>query len=146
MYDQPPPIPNAATPDPGFGGAPHVAANGRLVDPGATPDQRQYATLMHLTLLLALIMPVLSVIAPLVMWMAKKDQSPFIDDHGKETLNFHISVLIYYAISGILVIAVIGLPMLIAVFILSLIGMIKASSAASRGEYYRYPACIRLVH
>ena len=146
MYDQPPPIPNAATPDPGFGGTPYVSSNGRLVDPTTTPDQRQYATLMHLTLLLAIIMPVLGVIAPLGMWLAKKDQSRFIDDHGKETLNFHISVLIYFAISGLLLIVVIGVPMLIAACLLALIGMIKASTAANRGEYYRYPACIRLIH
>lgn len=145
MHEQPPPIPNAAMPDPGFGGMPHVSMNGRLVDPNATAEQRQYATLMHLTLLLSVIMPVLGVIAPLAMWMAKKDQSPFIDDHGKETLNFHISVLMYYAISVILAMAIIGFPMIIAVFILSIIGMIKASTAAHRGEYYRYPACIRLI-
>lgn len=146
MHDQPPPIPNAyphAAPAPSY--APAPGPRGRLVDPNATAEQRQYATLMHLTLLLALIMPILSVIAPLVMWLAKKDQSPFIDDHGKETLNFHISILIYYAISGLLVLVAIGLPLLIVVFILSLIGLVKASLAANRGEYYRYPMCIRLV-
>ena len=145
MHEQPPPIPNAAMPDPGFGGMPHVSVNGRLVDPNATAEQRRYATVMHLTLLLALVMPVLSVIAPLAMWMARKDTSPFIDDHGKETLNFHISVLIYFAISGLLAMIIIGIPMLIAAFVLALIGMIKASTAAHRGEYYRYPACIRLI-
>lgn len=137
MHEQPPFA--SASPTPGYTG-------GRLVDPNATPEQRRYATVMHLTLLLAVLTPILGLAVPLAMWLAKKDQSPFIDDHGKETLNFHISILIYYAISALLVFVIIGFPLLIAVFVLSLIGMIKASLAAKRGEYYRYPACIRFVH
>lgn len=105
--------------------------------------------LMHLTLLLAYFMPLLSIVAPLIMWQVKKDESPFIDDHGKETLNFHISVLLYgvpgllLTITGLL--ACIGIPVLAFAVILGVVGLILASIAAQKGEYYRYPMCIRLI-
>ena len=116
----------------------------RAVDPDATPDQRTYAMFTHLSLLawhFGLI-----VIPALVMWLVKRHESPFLDDHGKEALNFQISLVIY-GVVGLLLIPACGIGVVVwgAAYILGLVGMILGAVAANRGEYFRYPACIRLI-
>ena len=58
-------------------------------------------------------------LGPLIVWLVKRDESPEIDAHGKESLNFQMSMLIYDAIAGILCIVLIGIPILILLWILS---------------------------
>ena len=120
-----------------------TSPRGRVVDPNVQPWERTYGLLLHLTQLLHLPIPVLPA---LIMWLIKKDESPFIDDHGREAVNFQISLLIYYVISGVLVLCGIGFILCFATWVLGLVGMILAAIAANKGEYYRYPACIRFLH
>ncbi len=119
----------------------------RLVDPNVTADQRTYALFMHLSLIATQIIPFAIVILPLIMWQIKKDDSRFLDDHGRETVNFHISLLLYSV--GIVLLSLItcGLAAVAVVplYILGIVGMIMGAIAANRGEYFRYPATIRLV-
>lgn len=84
-------------------------------------------------------------LAPLIIWLLQKDQMPFVDEHGKESLNFQISILIYGAISGILTFVVIGAFLAAAVIIFAIIEIIMASMAANEGKSFQYPFCIRLV-
>lgn len=86
-----------------------------------------------------------SFIGPLVIWLIKKDESAFVNDQGKEALNFQISIILYYIISFILVFVVIGIFMIWAVGIFSLVMCIIAAVKANGGEMYRYPLCIRLI-
>jgi uncharacterized Tic20 family protein len=87
----------------------------------------------------------LGVIAPLVVWLVKKDESELIAYHAKEALNFHISVFLGVVACWILMFVLIGmflLPLLVlAALILSVIAAIKSAN----GERYRYPFAIRLV-
>jgi uncharacterized Tic20 family protein len=119
--------------------------SGRLVDPSVTPDQRTYATFMHLMLVIATVTAVPLVLGPLIMWLIKRDTSPFIDDHGREALNFNISILIYMLLSGLLFICGVGVVVMPVVWVFGIVFSIIAAIAANRGEYYRYPACIRLI-
>ncbi len=121
-------------------------ASGRLVDPSVTSDVRTYALLMHLTPLLGLVLPVVSVAAPVIMWQVRRTSSPFIDDHGREAVNFHISLMVY-ALAGIplSVFCGVGVGVWVAAGILAVFGMVMASIAAHNGEYYRYPMCLRWV-
>ena len=141
---------------PGGGGGPagwapptltnaYVTPGRRLVDPDVTEEQKTYAMLMHLSLLLAAPAPFLSIVAPLIMWQIKKRESPFLDDHGREAVNFHISVLIYGLIGLVLTMVVIGIPLLIGVYALGIVGIVLSSIAAKHGEYYRYPMCLRFL-
>ena len=79
------------------------------------------------------------------MWLIKRKDSPFLDDHGKEAVNFQISLVIYFFISAILMVVLVGIALMAAVYVLGIVGMIMASVAANRGEYYRYPMCLRLI-
>ena len=79
------------------------------------------------------------------MWLIKRGDSPEIDAHGKESLNFQISMLIYDAIAAILCIFLIGIPILIALWVLNTVLVIIASIKASEGKLYQYPFTIRLI-
>jgi uncharacterized Tic20 family protein len=93
-------------------------------------------------------MLILPVVAPLIMWLVKRDQSPFIDDHGREAVNFQISITLYALATIPLGIVTCGAGYVIgwiAVVVLAIIGMITGAIAAHQGRYFRYPATIRLV-
>lgn len=115
-----------------------------MVAPGVQPWEKNYALAMHLTVLAWHIFPV-PVVPVLVMWLIKKDESKFVADHGREALNFQISVLIYGLIAAFLTLILVGFVLAVAVYVLALVGSILGAVAASKGRYYRYPVCLRLV-
>ncbi|WP_345785320.1 DUF4870 domain-containing protein [Thalassobacterium sedimentorum] len=104
------------------------------------------AMLCHLLSFVGLLgVPIGNILGPLVIWLVKKDQDPFVDATGKEVLNFQITATIYGIICGLLVFVVIGLFLLpvliIAVVVLTIIGALKANE----GILYRYPFTIRFL-
>lgn len=90
--------------------------------------------------------PFMNVIAPLILWLWKRETDPAVDAHGKEALNFQISMAIYTIISVILIFAIVGFFLLGIVLVLNLIFTIMAAVKASRGEFYRYPLSIRFLN
>ncbi len=74
-----------------------------------------------------------------------RERSEFVDDQGKEALNFSILSTIAYVVSSILIFAIIGILMVIAVGIGTLVLCILAAIAANKGERYRYPLNWRIV-
>ena len=85
------------------------------------------------------------ILGPLIVWLAKRSDSPEIDEHGKESLNFQISMLIYNVIAGVLCLVLIGFIILAILHILNLVLVIVASIQTSEGKFYRYPMTIRLI-
>jgi len=110
-----------------------------------TFDEKQYAMFLHLSALSMFITGIGYILGPLVLWLVKKDQSEFVDRNGKEAVNFAISVTIYYIVSAILIIAIIGIPMLVTVGILHIVFPIVAAIKARDGEDYKYPLTIRFI-
>jgi uncharacterized Tic20 family protein len=108
-------------------------------------DERTWGMLAHLTAFSGFLIPLGSVIAPLIVWLVKRDQSPFVADQGKEALNFNISVLLAGIVCGILVWIFIGILLGVALFIFWLAMTIIAGIKASEGVRYRYPFTLRLV-
>ena len=84
-------------------------------------------------------------LAPLIVWLVKRDESPEIDAHGKEAVNFQISMLIYNAIAAVSCIVLIGFLLLPLLWILNAVFVIIAAIKASDGELYRYPLTIRFI-
>jgi uncharacterized Tic20 family protein len=111
------------------------------------PDDRQWGMLCHLSALLGLMVGGLTFIGPLVVWLLKKDQSKFVDYHGKEALNFQLNILIYTLIAGAITAATCGLlfPLLFVPLLLGIIMPIIAGIKANEGNYYEYPATFRLI-
>src|SRR6267154_6397521 len=108
---------------------------------------RSWCVACHLSALAGFVIPALGHIGgPLIVWLVKRGDSSEIDEHGKESLNFQISMLIYDAIAAILCIVLIGIPILIALWVLNTVFVIIASVKASEGKLYRYPFTIRLIN
>jgi uncharacterized Tic20 family protein len=92
-----------------------------------------------------------SIVAPLILWLVKKDELPIVDRHGKEALNFNISVTLY-ALALVLIMfvtlgvgALIAIPALIVLGLFHLIATIIAAIKANQGEDFRYPLTLRLI-
>ena len=92
-----------------------------------------------------------SIVAPLVVWLVKKDQLPEVDEHGKEALNFNISLLIYAVALAVLCFLTLGIgllvaaPLLLAMVVFHAVCTIMAAVKANNGEFFHYPLTIRLI-
>ena len=110
--------------------------------PGHEPpsEDRNFAVIAHLLGIL------ISFLGPLIIWLIKKDDSPFVDDQAKEALNFQITVFIAEAVAGMLVpVLGLGCILLPVVLVANFILCIVAAVAASQGRWYRYPMTLRLI-
>ncbi|GGT13789.1 DUF4870 domain-containing protein [Nonomuraea spiralis] len=140
-----PPPPRYVPPPPGYGQPPGYGypAAGPYVPgrfgPRPGSDDTTMAMLSHLLGLLV------SWVGPLIIYLMKKDESPYVRDQAAEALNFQITMFIGYMIAGVLTVVLIGLLLLPLVWIVSLIFHIQAALATNRGENYRYPFAIRLI-
>jgi uncharacterized Tic20 family protein len=109
-------------------------------------DVRTWNVLCHATALAGFFVPWAGhILGPLIVWLAKRSDSPEIDENGKESLNFQISMLIYNVIAGVLCLVLIGFLLLAILHILNLVLVIVASIQTSEGKFYRYPMTIRLI-
>jgi len=114
--------------------------------PSTSSDARTWNVLCHATALAGFFVPWAGhILGPLIVWLVKRSDSPQIDEHGKESLNFQISMLIYNVIAGVLCLVLIGFVILGILHILNLVLVIVASIQASEGKFYRYPITIRLI-
>jgi uncharacterized Tic20 family protein len=115
--------------------------------PSTSSNTRTWCVLCHASALLGLFFHFVGhLLGPLIVWLIKRGDSPEIDAYGKESLNFQISMLIYDAIAAILCFVLIGIPILIALWVLNTVLVIIASVKASEGTFYRYPFTIRLIN
>jgi len=109
-------------------------------------DARMWAMFCHLAALAGFILVGIGVIiGPLVVWLMKKEEFPFVDEQGKEALNFQISMFIYGIVAGLLCFVCIGFVLAPLVGITDLVFLIIAAIKANNGEHYRYPLTIRLI-
>jgi uncharacterized Tic20 family protein len=107
-----------------------------LPDYVPTSDEKTLAILSHI---LTLVAPIL---APLIIYLVKKNESKFVEWHAKESLNFQITIAI---IIIILFITIIGILFAWIVAIISLVLVIIATIRASEGKLYKYPFSISLI-
>lgn len=124
----PPPQQGGYVPHPGYGPQPSSATTGQ-----PNQDERTMALLTHLSGI------VLGFIGPLIFFLIKKDESPFVRDQAAQALNFQILVAIGYVVSVILYIIIIGAFLQMIIWVGALVFAILAGVAANRGEWYRYP-------
>jgi uncharacterized protein len=112
-----------------------------------TSDERMWGLFCHLSALVASGLTGMGFLGPLICWLVKKDSSKFVDDQGKESLNFQLNMLIYLVIAGLIAVATCGvgvvllIPIGLYAFIMPIIAGIKANS----GEMYRYPLTFRML-
>lgn len=135
-----PPSYSAAPPPAGYGqpgyGQP---AYGSPAAPLSPSDERLWATLAHVGGI------IVGFIAPLVIWLVFKERSRFVDDQGKEALNFQILVTIAYVVGSITSFLVFPIVLIFAGWILTIVFGIQGGIAANKGQAYRYPFNWRVV-
>lgn len=124
---------------------------------GLSSEERQWAMFAHLSALVGGILTsgwagsIGCFIGPLIIWLAKKDTMPFVDDQGKEALNFNITVGLIFLALLLLSIVTLGIGLIIAipgwiiVGIAWLVFTIIAAMKANEGVAYRYPLTLRLI-
>ena len=133
-----PPVPVSYS-TPGTTGYP-----GPYVGPEPDKDAKMWGMLAHISALIASVIG-LSFVGPLVVWMMKKNEMPFVDDQGKEALNFQITVLIAVVVAAATICVGIGFILLPAIGLAALVLTIIAAIKANEGVAYRYPFAVRLV-
>ena len=87
----------------------------------------------------------LGIVVPLLIWLAQRDRDPFVDQHGKEAVNFQINVLLWSLILVPLSWCLIGLPLVLALNVAVIVLVVLASIEAAEGRTYRYPLTVRFV-
>jgi len=113
---------------------------------GISKDDTTWGVIVHLAAIVGLLgVPFGNLLGPLVVWLIKRAESPFVDYHGKEALNFQITMTIAALVAIPLCLILIGFVLLFAIFVVEVVFLIMAAMSASKGEYYRYPISIRLV-
>jgi uncharacterized Tic20 family protein len=104
-----------------------------------TSEERTLAILSHILAIVS------SFIAPLIIYLIKKDDSSYVTQHAKESLNFQITMIICYLISCVLIIILIGILLIWLLSIANLVLVIIATIKASENKFYRYPFNLRLI-
>lgn len=110
-----------------------------------TSEQKQMGMFLHLSQLLNIIIPFAGVIVPIVLWQTQKDKTPALDAHGKMVANWLISSIIYFAVSAVLAIVLIGFLGIIALGIMSVVFPIIGGIKANNGELWEYPLTIKFL-
>ena len=107
---------------------------------------RQWAMGCHLIALVGLLGNGIGfVLGPLIMWLLKREDHPFIDEQGKESLNFQITMFLALVISFILAFVLIGFVLFFLVMIFMTVFPIIGAIKANEGVHYRYPITIRFI-
>ena len=120
-----------------------------------TQTDKNYSTITHLSGFAGWFFPFGNIIAPLVLWSAKKNESTYIDTHGKSAVNFQLSLILYGFLLALLIVPIailtLGLGILaivigiIPAILLKIALIISASIKANNGEYYTYPFTIEFI-
>jgi uncharacterized protein len=106
---------------------------------------RTTAAAAHLSTFAGLVVPFGSVIGPLAVWLTRRHRDPFIDQAGREALNFGISIALYGSVLLVAALMLVGIPLLMMGVVAWVVLASLAAVKASQGEPYRYPLTLRLV-
>ena len=111
----------------------------------SNPESRMWAMVAHISALSGFVIPFGNILGPLIVWLVKRDEMAFVEDQGKEALNFNISMTIYGIISALLMFILIGFALLLILGVVWLVFVILAAVKANEGTAYRYPLTLRLI-
>ncbi len=115
-------------------------------DPGLPKEVRNWGMACHIIALVGLFGNGIGfLVGPLIVWLVKREDHPFIDEQGKEAVNFQITMMLAVIVSIILSFVLIGIFFLLVLIVLEIVLPIVAAIRANNGEYYRYPFAIRLI-
>jgi uncharacterized protein len=120
-------------------------ADGFRNSPREASEARTFGMLCHISALAGFVIPFGSIIGPLIFWLIKKNEHPFVDDQGKESLNFQITIAILAVVGIVTIPILIGFVILPVAALIGLIFAIIGALKANDGIAYRYPFALRLI-
>ena len=107
--------------------------------------ERNWAMFCHLSALSGFFFPFGGIIGPLVCWLSRKDESTWVNENGKASMNFQLSMLLYIVLAIPLIFIIIGIPIIMIIGTLKIVCIIIASVKASKGEEFKYPLAIPFI-
>jgi uncharacterized Tic20 family protein len=107
--------------------------------------ERNWAMFCHLSAFAGFFFPFGGIIGPLICWLSRRSESTWINENGKASLNFHLSILLYIVLAFPLCFIIIGIPIVILLGTLKIVCIIIASMRASKGEEFKYPLAIPFI-
>ncbi|MFN7730315.1 MAG: DUF4870 domain-containing protein [Pirellula sp.] len=102
-------------------------------------NERNWGMFLHFSVFASYVIPIAGLVVPIVIWQLKKEEYPSIDAHGKNVMNFLISMFIYSIVAVLLSFLLIGIPILVALTIAGIVLPIIAGIKANQGEIWKYP-------
>jgi len=108
-------------------------------------DERNWAMFAHLSTFAGHLIPFGHIAGPLIIWCLKKDEMPFLNDQGKEALNFQITMTLALIVAALSLFILVGFVLLPVVWLFDVIVTIIAAVKANEGVAYRYPLSLRLI-
>jgi uncharacterized Tic20 family protein len=120
-----------------------ITNRGRIRQEDICSTDRNLAVMIHLISLPAfVVLGPLCGLATLALWLAGRDRSVFVDEHGREAVNFHLSLFLYHILLAVTIVGIILFPIL---WIVAIVSQIRGALAANGSEYFRYPMIIRFL-
>jgi uncharacterized protein len=118
----------------------------RIQDNKILPEsERNWAMLCHLSAFAGFFFPFGGIIGPLICWLSRKDESAWVDENGKASMNFQLSILLYVVLTIPLLFILIGIPIMMFLGALKIVCIIIASVKSSKGEKFKYPLSIPFI-
>jgi len=108
-------------------------------------SERNWAMLCHLSAFAGFFFPFGGIIGPLICWLSRKDESVWVNENGKSSMNFQLSILLYIVLVIPLCFILIGIPIIIFLGVLKIVCIVIASIKASKGEKFKYPLSIPFI-
>jgi uncharacterized Tic20 family protein len=115
------------------------------LDHYTSKEERTWSVAVHLSALSALLIPLGHLLGPLVIWLIRRGDMPMVDRHGKEALNFQITVTLASFLCGLLTFIGVGLVLLFVLLVADAVLVIMAALKTSRGEAFSYPFTWRVI-
>lgn len=127
------------------GAGPHGPAAEMVETRSESAATRHWAAAMHASALIGFLIPFGNVLAPLALWLIARRRSAYVDEQGREALNFHLSIVLYLLVGAVLLLVPPGLVIILAAGALMLAMPIVAAVRAARSEVVHYPLSIRFL-
>jgi len=108
-------------------------------------SERNWAMLCHLSAFAGFFFPFGGIIGPLICWLSRKDESEWVNENGKSSMNFQLSILLYIVLVIPLCFILIGIPIIVFLGVLKIVCIVIASIKASKGEKFKYPLSIPFI-
>lgn len=114
--------------------------------PQVSKEQQNWAMFCHLSALAGFLIPFGNILGPLIIWLIKRAEMPLVEQHGKEAINFQITVSIAVVVCFLLMFVLVGFVLVFIVGLGALILTIMAAVNVANGKLdYRYPFALRLL-